>query len=113
MPETRQTAVTCPFPQVKPWFCSAQSVHYSARVAKDTGLPPGKLEDQMAACAFANLRVNLLLDDCRYTPKSQTAFRKGLNFICMDNIAPRLPTCCWATAGEEPFLSAAPAGPSQ
>jgi hypothetical protein len=56
---------SCAPGQVAPWFCSAASVAYPARVAANTGLPPGKLEDQMAACAFANLRFGLLLEDCR------------------------------------------------
>ena len=45
-----------------PWFCSGASIYYRARVAMGTGLPPGKLEDQMAACSFANLRFGLLLE---------------------------------------------------
>jgi hypothetical protein len=42
-----KTGATVP---VEPWFCSSElhGFPYTARVATNTGLPPGKLEDSYA-----------------------------------------------------------------
>ena len=49
---------------VSPWFCEAAAVGYSARVEKDTGLPPGKVEDDYARCIFERLEFAVGMGDC-------------------------------------------------
>ena len=49
---------------VSPWFCEAAAVGYNARVEKDTGLPPGKLEDDYARCVFERLEFAVGMGDC-------------------------------------------------
>lgn len=88
---------------VSPWFCEERAVAYNARVEKDTGLPPGKLEDDYARCIFERLEFAVGMGDCeadRGLWSCQDCKAAYKDWLCA-SLFPRCKEATADSAGEE------------